>query len=74
MWRYTPHVAGGLAGVGAKVTGVLGDAVAKLTLDEKFQEERQHKSATFGQGLETFGKVLHNIYNTDDHLGHAGTV
>ena len=48
---------GGIAGVGAKVTGVVGDVFAKLTFDEEFKEQRKRQQATFGQGIESLSKV-----------------
>lgn len=48
---------GGLAGVGAKITGVFGDAVAKLTFDQEFQEQRRQGDASIGKGIEGLGKV-----------------
>ena len=43
--------------MGAKVTGVFGDVVAKLTFDEEFLEKRQRQQSSFGQGLESLSKV-----------------
>ena len=43
--------------MGAKVTGVFGDVVAKLTFDEEFMEKRQRQQSSFGQGLESLSKV-----------------
>ncbi len=48
---------GGIAGVGARVTGVFGDVVAKLTFDEEFMERRKRQNTSFGQGLESLSKV-----------------
>ena len=48
---------GGIAGMGAKVTGVLGNAVATLTFNKEFQEQRQEQES-FGQAVETFSKVF----------------
>ena len=39
------------------MTGVLGDAVAKLTFDSDFQKQRQLQSDSLGQGLESFAMV-----------------
>ena len=47
---------GGIAGVGAKVTGALGDAVAKLTFDKEFQGQRR-QGETIGQGIGGLGRV-----------------
>ena len=43
--------------MGARMTGVLGDAVAKLTFDSDFQKQRQQQSASLSQGLESFAMV-----------------
>ena len=56
-WYLTPPPTGGIAGVGAKVTGVFGDVVAKLTFDEDFMKQRKRQQTSFGQGIESFSKV-----------------
>ena len=56
--------AGGIAGVGAKVTGALGDALAKLTFDQEFQGQRRQGDASIGQGIGGLGKVV--CYTSDD--------
>lgn len=43
-----------------KITGVLGDAVAKLTFDEEFQDKR-HKDS-FSHGLEGAARVGECFY------------
>ena len=56
------HPAGGIAGVGAKLTGALGDALAKLTFDKEFQGQRRQGDTSIGQGIGGLGKVVQ--YNT----------
>ncbi len=51
---------GGLTGAGARITGVFGDAFAKLTFDEEFQDRRQQTKAKppkMGWKLGNFAKV-----------------
>ena len=49
--------AGGVAGVAGKVTGVLADAVAKLSFDSEYQQDRRKASGTIGDGVEGAAKV-----------------
>ena len=59
---------GGLSGSVGKISGVLGDTVAKLTFDKDFQANRKRSSTSgsrsgsrsVGQGLEGAAKVLDN--------------
>ncbi|XP_019853628.1 PREDICTED: vacuolar protein sorting-associated protein 13C-like [Amphimedon queenslandica] len=46
---------GGVIGIGAGVTRVLGDSFAKLTFDSEYQESRPEQKS-FGRGVETLGK------------------
>ena len=55
------------------MTGVLGDAVAKLTFDSDFQKRRQQQSASLGQGLESFAMVS-SSRNTCSKLGRTAGV
>ena len=51
---------GGIVGVGAKVTGAVGDVFAKLTFDEEFIDRRQQQKAAppkLGSKLGGFAKV-----------------
>lgn len=50
--------AGGIAGVGARFTGVVGDVVAKLTFDDEFMEQRKRQQSSLGQGLDSLTKVI----------------
>lgn len=51
---------GGLSGAVGKVSGVLGDAAAKLTMDEEYQEKRRRRtggSDSVRRGVEGAAKV-----------------
>ena len=59
-----PSPPGGVIGIGAGVTRVLGDGLAKLTFDSEYQESRPEQKS-FGRGVETLGKVImtyNNVY------------
>lgn len=53
------HCIGGLGGVVGKMTGVLGDAAAKLTMDTEYQETRRRRGGgdAVGRSLVGAGKV-----------------
>jgi vacuolar protein sorting-associated protein 13A/C len=48
---------GGVFGIGANITGAIGNMFAKLTFDERYQTQRSH-TQSFGQGLDMFRKGL----------------
>ena len=48
---------GGVSGSVGKVTGVLGDAAAKLSFDKDYQKTRKKASGSVGEGVEGAAKV-----------------
>ena len=54
--------AGGVTGALGKMTGVLGDAAAKLSFNTEFQQDRKKVAGTFGEGVEGAAKVWRNSY------------
>ena len=45
---------GGLSGAVGKVSGVLGDAAAKLTMDDEYQEQRRRRAG----GADSIGRSV----------------
>ena len=65
LHTYKCHMTGGVTGAGARITGVVGDVVAKLTFDEDFIDRRQQervKSNTLGYTVGGFVKVWEPVF------------
>ena len=56
LYYFPSPIPGGAFGIGASLTGVIGDGLAKLTFDSEYQESRPEQKS-FGKGVETLGKV-----------------
>lgn len=63
--QFVGGTVGGISGMLGKVTGVLGDTAAKLTLDEEFVSKRAHTKGTVGRSLEGAAKVHVCMYVED---------
>lgn len=64
IYIYCEITSGGLSGAFGKVSGVLGDAAAKLTMDTEYQEIRKRRtggSDSFRRGMEGAAKVREDM-------------